>query len=89
MLLSKLTTNLKSQNWLGVILDFLVVVIGIFVALQAADWNKSRLDREEENYQLQFLYDELVNNENAYQVELKEHQEILEKAMFVLTVVEH
>ena len=65
MLLSKLTTNLKSQNWLGVILDFLVVVIGIFVALQAADWNKSRLDREEENYQLQFLYDELVNNENA------------------------
>ncbi len=80
MILSRFNRHLQSQNWLGVILDFLVVVIGIFVALQAADWNQSRLDREEESYQLQFLYEELVNKENTFQVEIKERQDILEKS---------
>lgn len=80
MILSKFNRHLKTQNWFGVILDFLVVVIGIFVALQASDWNQSRLDRKEESYQLQFLYEELVSNENTYQIELKEYQDILEKS---------
>jgi hypothetical protein len=83
VILSKFNRHLQSQNWLGVILDFLVVVIGIFVALQAADWNQSRLDRKEESYQLQFLYEELVNKENTFQVEFKEHQDILEKSFVV------
>lgn len=87
MILSKFNRQLKSQNWLGVILDFLVVVIGIFVALQAADWNQSRLDQKEESYQLQFLYEELINNENTYQIELKEYQDILKKSFTASTLL--
>jgi len=87
VILSKFNRQLKSQNWLGVILDFLVVVIGIFVALQAADWNQSRLDQKEESYQLQFLYEELINNENTYQIELKEYQDILKKSFTASTLL--
>ncbi|MGJ8679464.1 hypothetical protein [Paraglaciecola sp.] len=80
MIFTKFTRNVKAQNWLGVVLDFLVVVIGIFVGLQAADWNQSRLDKEEEKYHLQFLYEELVQNEKDYLEELKGIQGTLDKS---------
>jgi hypothetical protein len=79
MIFTKFTRNVKAQNWLGGVLDFLVVVIGIFVGLQAADWNQSRLDKEEK-YHLQFLYEELVQNEKDYLEELEGIQGTLDKS---------
>jgi hypothetical protein len=45
MLRRRLTEHLKRQDWLAVGIDFLTVVFGVFLGLQADDWNQARQDR--------------------------------------------
>ncbi len=33
---------MKEQNWVAVSLDFIIVVFGVFIGLQVANWNKER-----------------------------------------------
>ena len=47
MILRRLTANLKAQNWTAVAIDFLIVVVGVFVGIQASNWNQARVERAE------------------------------------------
>ena len=45
MILRRLTKHVKDQNWFAVALDFLIVVVGVFIGIQVANWNDARADR--------------------------------------------
>ncbi|NIS90638.1 MAG: hypothetical protein GTN98_11270 [Woeseiaceae bacterium] len=45
MILRNLAEALRNQNWFTVVLEIMIVVIGIFLGLQANDWNQGRKDR--------------------------------------------
>ena len=45
MILRRLSMHLKRQDWFAVVLDLLVVVVGIYIGLQADAWMSSRQDR--------------------------------------------
>ena len=47
-LLHRLAENLRQQNWTAIGLEFLVVVFGVFLGLQATNWNASLSDRRDE-----------------------------------------
>jgi hypothetical protein len=54
----RLVEHAKSQNWFAVSLDFLIVVVGVFLGIEAARWNQDRQDRQEERrYYGQLLVD--------------------------------
>ncbi len=59
MILRRLTEHVKAQNWFAVGLDFLIVVVGVFVATQVANWNAARIERELERAYLVRLHDEI------------------------------
>lgn len=59
MILRRLTDSVRNQDWFTVVLEILIVVIGIFVGLQADDWNRARLQRAEETEYLTRLVDDL------------------------------
>ena len=61
MIIQRITAAIRSQNWINVIAEFLVVVLGIFVALQADNWNEARLDRKHEHESLERLLREAEN----------------------------
>ncbi|MEL6694555.1 MAG: hypothetical protein AAFQ12_16245, partial [Pseudomonadota bacterium] len=42
MLLRRITKHVKEQNWFAVGIDFVIVVIGVFIGIQVANWNESR-----------------------------------------------
>jgi hypothetical protein len=39
MILRRLTRHVCERNWTAVALDFLIVMVGVFVCLQVANWN--------------------------------------------------
>jgi hypothetical protein len=80
MIICRFVEDAQNQNWLGVIVDLLVVVLGIFLGLQAADWNQTRLDRQEANYHLNFLYEELGHDIEAGEAEVSRRIETLDKS---------
>ncbi len=45
MILRRITEHVKAQNWFAVGLDFLIVVVGVFVGLQVSNWNAERGER--------------------------------------------
>ncbi|MFT5521244.1 MAG: hypothetical protein ACI9IA_001845 [Enterobacterales bacterium] len=44
MLLSSVTKHVKDQNWFAVWIDLLIVIVGVFIGIQVANWNESRVD---------------------------------------------
>jgi hypothetical protein len=48
MLLRRIKVHVDEQNWFAVLLDFVIVVVGIFVGLQVDNWNEDRKTRAEE-----------------------------------------
>jgi hypothetical protein len=42
MILRRLSEHVKHQNWFAVAIDFLIVVLGVFVATQVTNWNAER-----------------------------------------------
>lgn len=44
MILRSLTKHVRDQNWFAVGLDFLIVVVGVFIGIQVANWNEARAD---------------------------------------------
>lgn len=50
MLLRRVIDHVKAQNWTAVGLDFVIVVVGVFIGIQVANWNDARAfnDRETE-----------------------------------------
>ena len=58
MILRRISENVKSQNWFSVAVEFVIVVVGVFMGLQVQDWNEARKERIEEHELLGRLYEE-------------------------------
>lgn len=59
MLLRRITTHVKEQNWMAVGLDLVIVVFGVFIGIQAANWNDTRTEAVREQQVLLELLDDL------------------------------
>jgi hypothetical protein len=59
MILRKLTTNLRAQNWTAITIDFLIVVIGVFLGIQASNWNQTRLQKLDAEHLLKRIEPEI------------------------------
>jgi hypothetical protein len=46
MLLRRVIEHVREQNWTAVGIDFVIVVRGVFVGIQVANWNEARVERE-------------------------------------------
>jgi hypothetical protein len=44
MILRRVTRHVKDENWFAVGLDFVIVVVGVFIGIQVANWNDERLE---------------------------------------------
>ncbi len=58
MIIRRFVTALRQQDWGTAVLDFVIVVVGIFVGLRVDSWNDTRLDRIYERQMLSNLHEE-------------------------------
>ena len=61
MILRRLTANLRAQNWTAIAIEFLIVILGVFIGTQVANWNQARLEKQSTNRMLDQLRPELQN----------------------------
>ena len=65
MILNRLAKAIRQQDWFTVVLEFVIVVFGIFVGLQANEWAQERQDRKHEQAALERLF---LESQNALQL---------------------
>ena len=83
MILRRIGAAIRSRDWTAVAIEFAIVVLGIFVALQAENWNQERRDRQLEQVYISRLIDETRVN-LALLNEL--HQILDDKIDFILAL---
>ncbi len=71
MILRRITEHVKAQNWTAVALDFVIVVVGVFIGIQVSNWNAARAERADELDVFGRLMDEAAEVRAA----LAEHRE--------------
>jgi len=46
MIFRRVSEHVKAQNWMAIVIDFVIVVLGVFIGLQVQDWSQRRADQE-------------------------------------------
>lgn len=64
MLLRRMIEHVKAQNWTAVALDFVIVVIGVFMGIQLGNWNERLNDRQRaESYRDRLTQEMIINRQ--------------------------
>jgi hypothetical protein len=59
MFVRRLTTSLKEQHWMTIVIELVIVIVGVFIGTQVANWNQARAERRETAKLLDQLVPEL------------------------------
>ncbi len=46
MILRRVISHVRNQEWTAIGIDFLIVVTGVFIGIQVSNWNQARADRD-------------------------------------------
>lgn len=65
MLLRRMREHVTGHNWFAVAVDFVVVVAGVFVGIQASNWNQARIERRQGREYRAMLVNDLQANEQS------------------------
>ena len=60
MLLRRVIDHVRTQNWTAIGIDFVIVVVGVFIGLQVQEWSAARDDDERLKSQLNSFRTELI-----------------------------
>ena len=71
MLLRRITQHVKDQNWFAVGIDFLIVVIGVFIGIQVSNWNEARTSDIREKVILADLLEDLQADQASLSASLQ------------------
>jgi hypothetical protein len=71
MLLRRVMKHVRDENWLAVGIDFVIVVVGVFIGIQVANWNVERVERAHEADYVLRIAEDLCQDIKAYDAMLE------------------
>jgi len=78
MIMRSITKHVRDQNWFAVGIDFLIVIVGVFIGIQVANWNEDRLDDQRRAQIIDALVTNLEDSNSVQQGFLAEIEAGLE-----------
>lgn len=80
MSLRRVITHLKDQHWTAVAIDFVIVVMGVFVGIQVSNWNQARVTDQQAGVFTQHLKEDLREEDWGYQPMIIYYRQVLVNA---------
>lgn len=93
MILRRVIQHVRNQEWTAIVIDLLIVVVGVYMGIQAQAWNTERADRETERQYLLSLHGEIsgmIESNNSRVAAHRDHLQALNSVakMFAVTGVD-
>lgn len=88
MILRRLSQSLKEQNWTAIVIEFVLLVSGVFLGIQVSNWNAERETKQKAEVFTQRLKADLREEAFGYQYLIEYNRDVLasaEKALNALT----
>jgi hypothetical protein len=76
MILRRLSQSLKEQNWTAITIEFVLLVLGVFLGIQVSNWNEARLTREKSQLFTVRLKSDLLYESWRYQFLLEYYRDV-------------
>ncbi len=71
MILRRVMAHVEAQNWTAVALDFVIVVVGVFIGIQVANWNAARATNARAIGYLERINDDLSLDIQFYEFDIE------------------
>lgn len=88
MILRRIIEHVKVQNWTAIAIDFVIVVVGVFIGLQVNNWNEARNERKSERSYLERLAGDMDQDAIALKEAIGQAEERAQAASFLLAAIE-
>jgi len=88
MMLRSISKHLKEQNWLAIVLDLMIVVLGVFIAFQVDAWNEKREARVAERATLLRLQAEAQEVVAYWRMEVLQQEKFNANRLTLLQVLD-
>ncbi len=76
----RLLDQVKQQNWTAVGIDLVIVVVGVFIGIQVANWNEDRLTQRKAAEFTERLRTDLLGEAWGYEMQVGYYTDVLENA---------
>jgi hypothetical protein len=76
MNLRRLIEHLKGQHWTAVAIDFVIVVVGVFVGIQVSNWNQQRVTDKQAAIFTTHLKEDLREEDWSYQLLISYNRQV-------------
>jgi hypothetical protein len=83
MLLRRIKTHIQNENWFAVFVDFVIVVVGVFIGIQVANWNDSLADQQRETEYLARLENDFKDIENRLVSNVTDFDKAVDAILYV------
>ena len=80
MILRRVVENLKHLHWTTIAIDLAIVVVGVFIGMQASNWNQQRATNEQSAVFTARLKADLREEDWVYQFLIAYNREVLANA---------
>ena len=87
MILKRMSQAFRRQDWLAVLLEFTILIVGIFLGFQVTAWNEARKDRDNRVETVNLLQDELISNLRTIDARVTDYQQRLDQIAVVAEAV--
>lgn len=87
MILSRAIKRMRERDWAGILIEIVIVIIGVFIGLQANNWNEKREFRQREIELLGDLRADIVAENKVLRSRAEEYKQVSaagERALSVL-----
>ena len=88
MVIRRIRENATAHNWFAVAVDLMVVGIGVFIGIEAANWNQRRIERAEAAEYRSLIVDNLQANEADIAARIKYYSQIRGHAIAALEAIQ-
>ena len=84
MIPRRLYEHVKSHNWFAVAIDFVIVVVGVFIGIQVANWNAERHEKNAVRAYIERIREDIATSAKNLQQVVEYYQAIKAHALDAL-----
>ena len=88
MVIRRIRENAAAHNWFAVAVELMVVGIGVFIGIEAANWNQRRIERAEAVQYRSLIIDNLQANEADIAARITYYRQIRAHAVAALRAIQ-
>lgn len=76
MILRRVISHVRNQEWTAIVIDFLIVVVGVFIGIEVSNWNESQDEIAHERLLLGELRIELAESIDQLRIQQRAFEQV-------------